>query len=354
MAGVKHRVIERIGACAAAVLALGLGACGSSGEGESDAAAGPPLVGVGSRVVAPVMAKWKRAYESRSGLTVDYRVAGDGLGIAPVARNDIAFGTQDAPITPNQYRQGGFVGMLPWAMTGVAVAYHLKGAPDSLKLNSDALTGILLGDIDRWNDPRIVTLNPDVRLPSTRIAVIDRREESAEDYVITNYLVEYSDEFEARSGITRKLDVPDGTAVNGSAAVTRAVDIRNGAIGFVALPEALAEGFAIARIENPAGKFVAPNAASIAAGAEAGIRVGPNSEVWIDSLPVNARTAYPLVTFNYAIVQVENRRAPDLKRFLAYAIGAEGQALVSSLHFVPLPRKVVAFNRRTIANIYAP
>lgn len=344
----------KIGAVVAVLLILGLAGCGSSSEGDSQPAPKPPLVGVGSSLIDPVMAKWTETYERKSGVVVDYRDGGTGIGVGQVARKGVDFGTQDAPITPNQYSESTFIGMLPWAMTGVAVVYNVKGIPDGrLKLNGDVLARIVLGEVDRWNDPRVAKLNPDLRLPSTRIAVIDRSEESAEDYVLSNYLEATDKEYDVRSGTTRLVDVPGGTTVRGPAAAKRAVATKNGALGFLALPEALAEGFAIARIESPGGKFVAPTVATITSGAENVIDVGPNTEVGIGYEQGDANDAYPLVTFDYAIVKIVNGRAADLKRFLAYAISPEAQAMLPALHFAPLPKKLVDMNRQTIRNIYA-
>lgn len=352
MGAARGALAGRVGAVVAVLLILGVSGCGSSSEGDSQPAP-KPLVGVGSRLVDPVMVQWTEAYERKSGAKVDYRGGGTGLGVTQVARDGVDFGTQDAPITPIQYSESTFIGMLPWAMTGVAVVYNLAGAPDGLKLNSDVLGAIVLGEIDRWDDPRIAKLNPGVQLPSTPVRVIDRIEESAEEYVLTNYLEQTDDEFAARSGVGRSYEVPGGTAVRGPAAARRALATKNGAIGFVALPEALAEGFAIARIEIPSGEFVAPTLATISAGAERVTDVGPNTEVGFSSVPQNARNTYPLVTFNYAIVEIANSRAADLKRFLAYAISPEAQAMLPALHFAPLPEKLVRMNRQTIRNIYA-
>src|SRR5882724_3476281 len=108
-------------------LALAGAGCGSSAGGDpaDSAPPEPPLQGAGSRLIVPLISKWKADYARRTGEKVTYRpVGGNGLDLGPVVSDAAAFGTEDAPLTPPQFGEGeGNIQMIPWALTGVAVVY---------------------------------------------------------------------------------------------------------------------------------------------------------------------------------------------------------------------------------------
>ena len=82
----------------AAVLAVGLAACGSSkkSSGGSGAAAGT-ISGAGSTFAAPVYDQWASA---QSGLTVNYQAVGSGAGITALESRTVDFGASDPPLKP--------------------------------------------------------------------------------------------------------------------------------------------------------------------------------------------------------------------------------------------------------------
>jgi phosphate transport system substrate-binding protein len=343
-----------LGVAIAAVLVIGIAACGSSSDSFTrSSAASSPLSGAGTRLIVPLMSKWEAGYEHESDGKVGYRTVGNGVDIGPVASGAADFSVSDAPVTPTQFIEGrGLIMMIPWAVTGMAVVYNVEDAPSGLKLSGTVLGDILLGKITTWDDPAIGRMNPDTPLPDTPITVVHRSDESAEDYVLTNYLSVTSKRFRSKFGIiSRQISLPAGIGVKKKGGVSAAIARTNGAIGYVALPYAHANGLEIARMENRAGNFSKPNAKSLAAGAEAGVRLGPNKEVWLKKLPRGAKDAYPLVTFSYAVVPVETKKAAELKRLLAYAVSPAGQSFGPALHFAPLPKKIAALDRRAIATI---
>jgi phosphate transport system substrate-binding protein len=341
----------------AAMLAFALAACGSSSEDTSNASkkALPPLNGAGSALMKPLMERWQSDYEAETGEKVTYRTVKNGLNLRPVAFEKTDFGVSDAPITPVQFGEGTLLVMLPWALTGMVIVYNVDGVPPGIHLSPDVLGGIYLGEVDSWDDPAIGALNPGVQLPSTPVTPVVRRDESGEDYVLTNYLVEYENSHQEDFGITRKviLTTKTGKVTKGSIASDLAKT--NGSIGIMPLPYARNQGLDIALLENPAGEFPVPNTKSLLAGAEDGIRIGPNNEVWADELPTSAKGAYPLVTFSYAAVPSYPKRESvkkQLKDFVTYAISPAGQADVESLGFAPLPEKIIAADKRTMRNIF--
>ena len=125
------------------------------------------LVGAGSTLIAPLMANWSSDFEARNNIKTTYGSVGSGAGIAQITARTVDFGASDAPLTPAQASACNGCLQMPWALTAVAVAFHLNGVK-SLKLSGPVVAQIYLGQITTWNDKRIAKLNKGVRLPSTK------------------------------------------------------------------------------------------------------------------------------------------------------------------------------------------
>lgn len=69
--------------------------------------------------------------------------------------------------------------MFPTVAGAVVIVYNVNDAdgnpiPNGLKLTPDVIADIFLGKITKWNDPQLVELNPDVKLPEQEIVVAHR------------------------------------------------------------------------------------------------------------------------------------------------------------------------------------
>src|SRR5690606_30274502 len=147
------------------------------------------------------------------------------------------------------------------------VVYHIPGVGDGLKLSPDVLAGIFLGEIERWNDPRIQDLNPDLQLPDLAIAVARRADGSGTTYTFSDYLSSVSPQWEERVGRGRSLNWPVGLGARGNEGVAGLVRQLPGAIGYVEQAYAEQNNLAQAALQNQEGFFVLPSleGASLAA-----------------------------------------------------------------------------------------
>ncbi len=145
--------IRLLGVAIAAILVMATGAANASAAG---------LTGAGSSLVAPLMANWINGFEIKEGIPVKYGSVGSGAGIAQITARTVDFGASDAPLTPEQAGACGGCVQIPWALTGVAVGFHLPGVK-KLNLSGSILASIYFGKITKWNDPKIKKLNPEVR-----------------------------------------------------------------------------------------------------------------------------------------------------------------------------------------------
>jgi phosphate transport system substrate-binding protein len=331
-------------------------ACGSSSDstGSSSGSAGSPLVGAGSTLVAPLMSKWQSDFSSKSEITVTYGAIGSGGGIEQITSRTVDFGASDAPLSEEQFEEAdaeGEVVQIPWALSGTVPAYNVEGAPENLKLSGAVLAGIFLGDIASWDDPAIAKLNPGVSLPSTKITPVYRSDGSGDTYAFTNYLSTVSPEFESKVGTSTQVKFPTGVGAEKNDGVAAAIGQTDGAIGYVGLAYALSNELSMPLVENSAGNFPEPGVKSVEAAAAAVTKIGPNNEISLADLPASAKDAYPISTYTYVIVPLETEKADEMKKFITYAIGPDGQAYGPDLDFAPLPKQVVAAGKKAIAQI---
>jgi phosphate transport system substrate-binding protein len=334
----------------ALALAIGVTACGSSSSDSGNGSSSSPLVGAGSTLVAPLMSKWQSDYASKSEETVTYGAIGSGGGIDQITSRSVDFGASDAPLTPEQFEEADEVEQIPWALSGTVPAYNVSGAPENLKLSGEVLADIYLGTVTQWDDPAIAKLNPGAGLPSTKITPVYRSDGSGDTYAFTNYLSTISPEFKSKVGTSTTVKFPTGVGAEKNDGVSAAISQTDGAIGYVGLAYALSNELSMPLIENSAGNFPEPDVESVEAAADAVSKIGPNNEISLADLPASAKDAYPISTYTYVIVPLESDKADALKKFITYAIGP-GQEYGPDLDFAPLPKQVVAADKKAIAKI---
>jgi len=335
----------------ALALSIAVAACGGSSSSDSSSGgSNSPLVGAGSTLVAPLMSKWQSDYASKTEATVTYGAIGSGGGIDQITNRTVDFGASDAPLTEEQFEEANGVEQIPWALSGTVPAYNVNGAPESLKLDGEILADIYLGNVTQWDDPAIAKLNPGASLPSTKITPVYRSDGSGDTFAFTNYLSTVSPEFKSKVGTSTQVKFPTGVGAEKNDGVSAAISQTDGAIGYVGLAYALQNELSMPLVENSAGSFPEPGVKSVEAAADAVSKIGPNNEISLADLPSTAEGAYPISTYTYVIVPLASEKADALKKFITYAIGP-GQEFGPDLDFAPLPKQVVAADKKAIAKI---
>ena len=125
-----------------------------------------------------------------------------------------------------------------------------------------------------------------------------------------------------------------------------------GGITYVDVAYSLKNHFKIAKLKNRAGKFQLPGLKQIQAAANSIIKLrnSQNAFTAVDPNP-RAPKAYPICTFTWAIVPLKTSKAPELKKFIDWAL-TKGQSFGPKLLFVPLPNAVKKQSRKTLARIH--
>lgn len=338
---------------AAAVLALGLSACGSSNKssatgsssGSSSGGASGSINGAGSTFAAPIYQQWGNALKDK-GITVNYQPVGSGAGVAQLAAGTADFGASDPALTPEDlatFKKGDPV-QIPTAFGAITVAYNLDGVKKGLKLDGATTADIFLGKITRWNDPAIAKLNPGVSLPGDDITVVHRSDESGTTKGFTTFLAAYSKEWESKVGADKTVKWPTGTGAKGNDGVAAAVKQQKGSVGYVEEAYALQSNFTTAAVKNKAGKFVEPTLATTTAAGE-GVKIPPDLGISIIDSP-NPK-AYPISSQTFVIAYkdmckagLDRGKAGAVKGFIDYGLG-EGQSVLGQLQYAQLPAKLL-------------
>lgn len=300
------------------------------------------LSGAGATFPAPLYQRWSVEYHKQvPAIQVNYQSIGSGAGVKNFLQGVVDFGASDAAMTDAEIAKSprGAV-MIPATAGSVVLAYNL---PDikNLRLSREALVGIFLGKITKWNDPAIVKSNPGTPLPATPVNVAVRSDGSGTTFVFTQHLASISPEFDEQVGCDKSVVFPVGIGGKGNEGVTALVKQTPGTIGYVEFGYAEQNGLSCAAIENKSGQFVAPTAESGAA-ALASVELPANLRAW----PVDpaAPEAYPITTFTWLLLCKKYDDAAKLKAlkdFVTYGL-TEGQSFAAQLGYIPLPEAVVS------------
>lgn len=332
------------------ILLVMLVALAGAGGKSASAAAGDTLSGAGSSFVYPLVQQWTSAYEPVSGVRISYDPIGSGGGIAQISARAIDFGASDAPLTKDQFALANGVVQIPWALSATSIPYNLPGVSQRLRLTGAMLTGIYLGTITRWDDPRIRALNPRASLPSLAITPVYRSDASGTTFNFTEFLSSSSADWRRRMGASTAVEFPVGVGALRSSGVADAISKTPGAIGYVDVAYSLQKHLLFAAIRNRAGAYALPGLRSIGAAAATVTTISSTNELSIVDPPATSGLAYPIATFSYVIVPLKTPNAAALRRFIAWAL-TQGQKYGPRLLFAPIPKIVLVRAEKTLSRI---
>ncbi|MDQ6827370.1 MAG: phosphate ABC transporter substrate-binding protein PstS [Gemmatimonadota bacterium] len=331
---------------AATGLLVGLGAT---------AAAAQDLTGAGATFPNPLYTKWFSDYAAKTGVKINYQSIGSGGGIRQLTEGTVDFGASDAPMSDAEIAKlKGPVMHIPTVLGAVVITYNLPDVKTQLKLTGDVIADIFLGKITKWNDARIVALNKGVSLPSTDILVVHRSDGSGTTYIFSDYLAAVSQTWATAPGKGKELQWPVGLGGKGNEGVAGQVKQLPGAIGYVELAYAKQNKLAYASLKNADGEFVEPTLESVtAAAAAAAAKLPANTDYRISIVNAAGKGAYPISSFTYLLVYVNQPDADKGKKlvdFIRWAL-VEGEKSAGALDYAPLPASMVTMLHKRLAEI---
>lgn len=289
-----------------------------------------------------------------TGKTVNYGAIGSGGGIRSLRDHSVDFGASDAFLNENEIESmNGELIHIATCMGGIVMAYTLEGV-DSLRLTGDLISDIYLGKIDKWNDPRIITENPDIRLPDLEITPVYRSDGSGTTFNFSEYLSVVNKEWNDVMGKGKSLKWPTGIAAKGNPGVAGIVQQTEGAIGYIGSEYALTLRLPAAKLKNRAGYFVDATLETISAAANVTLPDDMRATITDSDDP----NAYPISLFTWIFVYKDQKydkrtleEAKELVELLDYVISPEGQKVAAQINFAPLSEQALDKNRKLIEQI---
>ena len=308
----------------------------------STSAMAADITGAGATFPFPVYSKWADAYKKETGNSLNYQSIGSGAGIKQIQAKTVTFGATDAPLKAEQLDKFGLV-QWPMVMGAIVPVVNLEGVkPGELVLSGEVLGDIYLGKITKWNDPAIVKLNPNLKLPSDAIAVVRRSDGSGTSFNFTDYLSKANAEWKTKVGAGTAVEWPVGVGAKGNEGVAGNIGQTRNAIGYVEYAYAKQNKLTHAALINKAGKTVQPTIAAFqAAAANADWASAPGYYVILTDQPGDA--SWPITAATFILMHkepVDKAASAEAIKFFKWSF-EKGGKMAEELDYIPMPDSVV-------------
>src|ERR687888_971690 len=305
-------------------------------------AAGAQLLmnGAGATFPYPIYSKWFDEYAKIDpSVRFNYQSIGSGGGQKQILAQTVDFGASDGPMSDdNLGKAPGKILHIPTVAGAVVLTYNLPGNP-ALKLDGETIAGIFLGQIKKWNDPKLTALNSGTQLPDQDIVVVHRSDGSGTTFIFTDYLSKVSGEWKQKVGNNTSVNWPAGIGGKGNEGVSGQVKQTPGAIGYVELIYAIQNKMSYAAVKNSGGQFVKPTIDSVTA-AIATANIPDDFRFSMTNAP--GKDAYPIAGATWLLVYEQQKDATKGKKlveFLKWAL-TKGESMAKNLDYAPLPAEV--------------
>ncbi|MCU1262942.1 MAG: phosphate transporter substrate-binding protein PhoT family [Bryobacterales bacterium] len=322
------------------------------------ALAAQTITAAGATFPAIIYGKWFEQFRQKDpSVQINYQAIGSGGGIKQLTAGTVDFGASDKPMSDEEIaevvKQRKFKPLhFPTVLGAVVPIYNIEGVTKELKFTGDALAGIFLGTVTKWNDKAIASANPGVKLPDQAITVVVRSDSSGTSFVFTDFLTKVNDAWKNKVGANAAPNWPVGLRAKGSEGVSGQVKQLPNSIGYVELTYAIQNNMGYGSVQNSATKFIKAELASVtAAAAGAAASMPEDFRVSITNAPGAA--AYPISTFTWLLIPdkiSDPTKKKAITEFLSWML-TTGQQSAAPLHYAPLPKQVIAKEQKAISLI---
>ncbi|TCR68369.1 phosphate ABC transporter substrate-binding protein PstS [Bosea sp. BK604] len=299
------------------------------------------ITGAGATFPFPIYSKWAEAYKKETNVGLNYQSIGSGGGIRQIKAKTVAFGATDAPLPGDDLKKDGLI-QFPTVMGGVVPAINVAGVEaGKLKLSGELIAEIYMGNIKKWNDPKIVALNADIKLPDANINPVYRSDGSGTTYVFTDYLSRVSADWKSKIGTNQSVQWPVGIGGKGNEGVSASVKQVANSIGYVEYAYAKQNKLAYALVKNADGNFPAPDDKAFqAAAANANWNEAPGFGISLNNQ--KGAQAWPITSATFLLVHAKPEKPEEVQAALKFVDWAysKGDQLALDLDYVPLPANV--------------
>ncbi|HRX11499.1 MAG TPA: phosphate ABC transporter substrate-binding protein PstS [Draconibacterium sp.] len=285
-----------------------------------------------------------KTYGDKTGTQITYGGIGSGGGIRSLTDKVVDFGATDAYLDDAQMAEmPAEIVHIPTVLGAVVIAYNLEGV-DGLKLSSELLEKIFMGEITKWNDSKIKSINPDLNLPDLAITVIVRSDGSGTTHIFSDYMSKISSKWADKVGTGKSLQWPVGMGAKGNPGVAGTISQTRGAVGYIGSEYAFAMKIQTAQLQNSSGNFVLPTIETVSAAAQGEIPADTRIMLTNSADP----NSYPISGFTWIILYKEqnyNNRTKEQAlatvKLLDWLVSEEAQGEAEKVHYAPLPASAV-------------
>jgi phosphate transport system substrate-binding protein len=315
-------------------LAIALVGLGASAHAED-------ITGAGSTFGAPIYGKWGEAAAGPTGIKLNYQGVGSGAGINQINNRTVDFGASDMPVAADQLAAHKLM-QFPTVIGGVVIIINVPGVEaNKMKLTGELLADIYLGEITKWNDPKLVALNPELKLPNLPIAPVYRADGSGTTFVFTDYLSMVNPAWKSKVGASTSVKWPAGNGAKGSDGVSATVRQVRGGIGYTESAYAAQNHLTTTLMQNKDGQFVAPEmAAYTAAAANADWSSVKDFAVDLNNEP--GAKSWPIESATFVLLPTDAKdpaKTAAVTKFFDWGF-TNGNDIATQLLYVPLPDAV--------------
>ncbi len=310
--------------------------------------------GAGATFPYPIYVVWfDQFHRLRPEAMINYQPVGSRAGVRQLEAGVLDFGASDMPLPDSELSAASVpIRHFPTVIGAVVPIYNVPETQVALNFSPEIIAGILMGEITRWNDGRLVQANPGVRLPDAGIVPVHRSDGSGTTYILSDYLSKTSPRWKAEEGTGPSIQWRAGIGARGSEGVAGIVKQTPFAFGYVELVYASQNRIAYGAVRNTSGRFIKADIGSIRAAASTVADSMPDDfRISITDSP--GKDAYPIASYTWLLTPT---RIPDpVKRkvivdFLRWML-RDGQRMAESVGYAPLPRQVAARVLKACENI---
>jgi len=325
----------------------------------SAAPASPPnarvlINGAGATFPYPIYSKWFDEYhKAHSDVEINYQSIGSGGGIRQLQSGTVDFGASDMPLTNDQLGQFKVkVLHFPTVLGAVVPTYNIEGVAQELNFTPEALAGIYLGKITKWNDPALTGANPGVKLPNADVVVVHRSEGSGTSFIWTDYLSKVSEEWKSKVGSNASVNWPVGLGGKGNDGVTGLVKQTANSVGYVELIYAVQNNLPFGKVKNSAGTFVKASLAGVTAAA-AGVAKSMPDDFRVSITNAPGKAAYPISSFTWLLIPqtISDAAKREMITGMLKWMLTDGQQYTEALAYARLPKEVVEKELKLVPTI---
>jgi phosphate transport system substrate-binding protein len=305
------------------------------------------LNGAGATFPYPMYSKWFSEYHKlHPDIQINYQSIGSGGGIRQVTEGTVEFGASDMPMTDDQLKESQSklktnVLNIPTVLGAVVPAYNIPGVTGEVKFTPEALAGIFLGHISKWNDKALTSANPGLNLPDQNIFVVHRSDGSGTTFIWTDFLSKVSSDWKSQVGSGTSVKWPVGLGGKGNEGVAGSIRQLAGSIGYVELIYAVQNNIPYGSVRNSAGAFLKASLDGVTAAAASVKNIPADFRVSITNAP--GKDAYPISSFTWLLIPAQCKdpaKGKILADFLNWMV-TDGQKMTTALSYAPLPDNVV-------------